>query len=180
MNCCVYLKKRKSKPFCKLKNKEIPFSCCQECDKKEYKNKSLQKSAELCKSNNHQIKKASGLNKKSPLMSGKMKNKSNKLAKLERNRFSVFTDDKKCFVCKSTYQLTWNEIFRGRNRVNSMKYGFCLRMCLRCHEKHQEDVEINDYWHRKSQQYFEDNIGSREEFLAIFRRNYLIKKKDLD
>lgn len=34
---CIYLKKRKNKPFCKFINKEIPFSCCQECDNKEYK-----------------------------------------------------------------------------------------------------------------------------------------------
>lgn len=39
MNYCIYLKKRKNKPFCKLLNREITFSCCRECDKKEYKKK---------------------------------------------------------------------------------------------------------------------------------------------
>lgn len=180
MNYCIYLRKRKNKPYCKLRNEEITLSQCRECNNKQYKNKSLQKSAELCKSNNHQINKKSGLNKKSPLNSGKMKNKSNKLAKLERKRFSVFTDDKQCFVCKSTYQLTWNEIFRGRNRLKSMKYGFCLRMCLKCHSEKQENIEFNDFWHRQAQLYFENHIGSRNDFINEFRRNYIIEKEEKD
>lgn len=173
MNYCIYLRKRKNKPYCKLRNEEIPFSRCRECDNKQYKNKTLQKSTKLCKSNNHQIRKSSGFKKKNPLKSGQMKNKSNKLAKLERNRFSVFTDDKQCFVCKSTYQLTWHEIFAGRNRLKSMKYGFCLRLCLKCHSEKQEDVEFNNFWHRQAQLYFEENGGSREDFLAEFRKNYI-------
>lgn len=187
MNYCIYLKKKKNKPFCKILNKEIAFSQCRECVNKEYKKgtENLKNSAKhyykkailhnksAKSSNNHQINKKSGLKEKSPLKSGRLKNKSNKLAKLERNRFSVFTDGKQCFVCKSTYQLTWNEIFRGRNRLKSMKYGFCLRMCLKCHSEKQENIEFNDFWHRQAQLYFEKNIGSREDFLAEFRRNYL-------
>ena len=37
MNHCKNLKKRKNKPYCKLIEKEITFSCCRECNKKEYK-----------------------------------------------------------------------------------------------------------------------------------------------
>jgi len=103
----------------------------------------------------------------------KMKNKSNKLAKLERKRKSVFTDNDRCMVCKSTYQLTWNEIYRGRNRTNSMKYGFCLRMCLNCHREYQEDANFNELWHKTAQRYFEEYYGTRDEFISIFRRNYL-------
>ena len=73
----------------------------------------------------------------------KMKIKSKK----ERERFSVFAANDKCFVCDSTHQLTWNEIYRGRNRSNSMKYVFCLRMCLNCHREYQEDVLFNELWH---------------------------------
>ncbi len=103
-----------------------------------------------------------------------MKNKSNKLAKLERNRKSVFTNDKdKCMFCSATTNLTWHEIFAGRNRKNSMEDGFCLRMCLLCHESKQEDTQFNEFWHREAQLYYERNIGSREEFLARYRRNYL-------
>lgn len=171
-NYCIYIRNRKGKPFCKLTNEEIPFSRCQECVNKEYK---------IRTSNRYQIKKKSTLKEKSPLKSGKMKNKSNKLAKLEKDRFSVFTNNKdKCMFCSATTNLTWHEIFRGRNRANSMKYGFCLRMCLNCHEEKQEDVIFNDFWHRQAQLYFEKHISSREDFIKIFRRNYIIKKEEED
>lgn len=154
MNYCIYLKKRKNKPYCKLAKEEITLSQCQGCVNKQYKDNISKK--------------------KNPHMSGKMKIKSNKLAKLERNRFSVFTENlAECIVCKSTYQLTWHEIFAGRNRKNSMEDGFCLRMCLKCHEEKQENTDFNDFWHRQAQLYFENNIGSRNDFLARYRRNYL-------
>lgn len=103
-----------------------------------------------------------------------MKKKSKRLAKLERDRFSVFTDDlKTCWNCGSTRTMTKHEIFEGRNRQNSMKYGFVLPLCLRCHRTLQEDDDFIKEWQKKAQEYFEENIGTREEFMKIFRRNYL-------
>ena len=149
-NYCIHIRKKKNKPFCKILNKEITFCCCQQCDKKEYKTRNTKNSFY------------------------KIKKKSKKLARLEKDRFSVFTNNKnKCMFCSATTNLTWHEIFRGRNRSNSMKYGFCLRMCLSCHENNQEDSQFNNFWHKKAQLYFEEFLGSREEFIKIFKRNYL-------
>lgn len=53
-----------------------------------------------------------------------------------------------------------------------MKYGLCLRMCLDCHEKFQEDKNFNDYWHKKGQQVFIVNYP-KLNFLDIFKINYL-------
>lgn len=103
-----------------------------------------------------------------------MKNKTNKLRNLERNRFSVFYDDlSMCMNCGSTYRMTKHEVFEGRNRINSMKYGFVLPLCMRCHQELQEDITFNDKWKKRSQMYFEEHIGTRDDFLSIFRRNYL-------
>ena len=155
MNYCIYLKRRKNKPFCKLKKEEIPFSYCQGCDKKEYKVKKQKTSFHTINNN-------------------KIKNKSNKLSKLEKSRFSVFSNNnQKCYLCGSSYNLTWHEICAGKNRQNSMKYGLYLRLCLNCHEKRQEDIIFNEFWHKKGQSLWESEIGSREEFIKVFRRNYL-------
>lgn len=172
MNYCINLKKRKNKPFCKLLNKEIPFSYCQECDNKSYKTKKKENS--FYKLNNNQIKKNTQSLEKIVIKKTKMHNKSKKLINLEKNRFSVFSDNaNNCFLCGSIYNLTWHEIYSGRNRQNSMKYGLCLRLCLNCHEKKQEDVNFNEFWHKKGQSLWESEIGSREEFIKVFRRNYL-------
>lgn len=101
-----------------------------------------------------------------------MRKKSSKLNKLERDRKSVFYDLSSCMYCGSRYQLTKHEIYPGRNRQNSMKYGFVLPLCLSCHQKLQENKEFEDHWKIKAQEYFEEYIGSREEFINIFRRNY--------
>lgn len=103
-----------------------------------------------------------------------MKKKTKRIINLERNRHSVFYDDLgTCCVCGTTYQLTKHEIFEGRNRLNSMEYGFVLPLCLKCHREKQNDNEFNEKWKKKAQKYFESYIGTREDFLGIFRRNYL-------
>lgn len=201
MKYCKHLKKRKNKPYCNLLKQEITLSRCQQCVNKEYrvpvkgkienrkkstvfvkngtfgenlspKNAKKMQNSKI-KSNNSQIKNSAYSLHNSAETLQKMKNKSNKLANLERKRFSVFTANDRCMVCKSTYQLTWNEIYRGRNRINSMKYGFCLRMCLNCHKNYQDDVLFNKLWHENAQRYFEEHYGTRDEFVRIFRRNYL-------
>lgn len=179
MNYCIHLKKRKNKPYCNLLNKEIRFSLCRECDNKEYKKSDIKisKKSTLKEKNpvkSRQISKNAQSLTKKPVKNTKMHNKSKKLTKLERNRFSVFTTNKdKCMFCPATTNLSWHEIYAGRNRQNSMEDGFCLRMCLNCHDKYQEDIEFNDYWHRQAQLYWEEFIGTRDEFIEVFRKNYL-------
>ena len=160
-NYCIHLKKRKNKPYCNIIKKEIRFSQCQECSNKEYK------------SNNSQIKKNAQLQEKTSPKKTKMHNKSKKLAKLERDRFSVFTDDlTTCYLCgKPKNDL--HELLDGRNRINSIKYGYVIPVCRLCHSQIQNNADFKNIWAKKAQEHFEDNIGSRDEFLRIFRRNYL-------
>lgn len=155
-----------NKYICKRTNKEIKLCDCKNCPYKEYKDK---KCATIVKKSGLEWKKA----QKSPVYCAKMKQKSSKLAKLERERCSLFTDNKdKCMFCNSTYQLTWHEIFGGRNRQNSIKYKLCLRMCLRCHELKQEDKQFNEEWKQKGQAVFEKTYPDLV-FEDIFKKNYL-------
>lgn len=175
MNYCKYLRKRKSKPYCYIIRKEISFSLCRKCDNKEYKKSDHKwKSPALTgQSNNSQMRKnAQSLGKKQQ-KPAKMHNKSKKLTKLEKNRKSVFTDNLDiCYLCgKKKNDL--HEVFGGRNRINSIKYNFILPLCRECHSSNQNNAIFNDYWHRQGQLYWEEFIGSREEFIKVFRRNYL-------
>jgi len=159
---CMYLKQKINRKLeCKKDKNRIPFKDCSGCPFKDFET-----------NDSHIIK--------SPIESGnlkqkvdKMKSKSSKLTKLERNRFSLFTNNKnKCMFCPSETNLTWHEIFRGRNRQNSMKYGLCLRMCLRCHELYQEDLVFNREWHVRGQIKFIETYPDLK-FKDIFRINYL-------
>lgn len=178
MNYCKYLRKRKSKPYCYIIRKEISFSTCQECNNKEYKKSTSDKKSSVASglSNNSQMRKnAQSLGKKQQ-KPAKMHQKSNKLAKLERNRYSVFTNDlEHCCLCGKPREHL-HEIIYGKNRINSIKYNFVLPLCAN-HHTGKDGIHFNKeldlYYKRLCQIYFENNIGNRKEFIKIFGRSYL-------
>lgn len=153
VNNCKYYRTRTEKNikygYCLKDKNKVPLFC-KECE--EYK-KTIEEKLKV------------SINK--PL-----KTKSKTLNKLERNRFSILVPSNKCCKCPATTDLTWHEVLRGRNRANSMKYGLCLRICSKCHEKYQEDKKFNDYWHKQAQLAFIKNYPDLD-FLKIFKRNYL-------
>lgn len=94
---------------------------------------------------------------------------------------SIIQNNKECFLCQRTTGLHDHHIFFGTaNRKNSEKYGLKVWLCLRHHEG---DIETNKeaVHHNKerdlclkkiAQKKFEET-HTREEFMKIFRRNYL-------
>lgn len=161
-NKCIYLKQKLNRKLeCKKdKNKIIPKDCAN-CILKTYKCTELNKNcAKRPKksdtlSNNHQIK-----------------NKSNKLAKLERNRTSLFTDNMtKCYFCSNKKEHI-HELFFGRNRRNSMIYGLTLPLCAKHHDIMQNDKGMIDLYHKKGQILFNKTYPDLD-FQKIFKRNYL-------
>lgn len=142
MNNCIYIKKRKNKPYCKLLNKEIEFSQCRRCEEKEYKPKKIYK----------------------------IKQRTYKQAKAEKNRYSILTDNLTvCIECGKRKE-SLHEIFRGRNRQNSIKWGLVIPLCLKCHAS----LEIEEKWKTKGQKAFMEYYNkSTDDFIKIFFRNYL-------
>ena len=180
-NYCIHLKKRKNKPYCNLLNKEIRFSLCRECDNKEYKKSDIKISKKSTLKEKSPVKSgqinknAQSLTKK-PVKSTKMHNKSKKLTKLERNRASVFTDDlEHCILCGKPREHL-HEIIYGKNRINSIKYNFVIPLCAN-HHTGKDGIHFNKdldlYYKRLCQIYFENNIGNRIEFIKTFGRSYL-------
>jgi len=133
-----------------MTKKIINIKECNNCIYKEYKNSAtpLQKTAEV-------------------------KKKSKKLAKLERDRYSVFTDDlEHCILCGNKKDHL-HEIFFGRNRIKSMELDFVIPLCFSCHEEMHRNHEWQEFWRKQGQLYFEKNIGSREDFISVFGKSYL-------
>lgn len=181
---CIYLKQKFNHKFeCKRSKKEICLRECSNCPYKEYKKctitvkkstfkwKNAQKSPVYCANTNKNSKKTAE-NSRKLQKSAELKKKSNKLAKLERNRFSLFTDNmNKCYFCPNKKDHI-HEIFCGRNRQNSMKYGLCLPICESCHSKYQNNFLFNKEWHKKGQAMFTKTYPDLK-FENIFKKNYL-------
>lgn len=157
MSNCIYLKQKFNHKFeCKRNKEEICLRDCSNCPYKKYKMQQYT----LDKNKTQKNRKIS------------FKQKSSKLAKLERNRFSLFTDNmNKCYFCPNKKDHI-HEIFCGRNRQNSMKYGLCLPICESCHSTYQNDFLFNEKWHKKGQAIFSKAYPDLK-FEDIFKKNYL-------
>ena len=99
-----------------------------------------------------------------------MRKKSNKLIKLEKNRYSIFTNDMtRCYYCHTrTYKIDIHEVYGGSNRQRSMKYGLCVPLCRKCHSN---EMIINDL--RKWCQREYEKTHSRNEFIKLIGKSYL-------
>lgn len=104
----------------------------------------------------------------------RIKQKSNKLAKKEKDRFSILQDeDGKCFICKKTYkELDKHEAFGGSNRQKSIEWGLVYYLCRKCHSKADLDKNTRQCLHNFARKEF-IKIHNEEKFLKEFGKNYL-------
>lgn len=98
----------------------------------------------------------------------RLKQKSSKLAKLERNRFSIITDKlDECYMCKrKNIKLELHEVLRGRNRQKCMIWGLVVPTCIRCHSK--VTAERNKLLEHEAKSIFIKKY-SEEKFIEEFK-----------
>jgi len=97
-----------------------------------------------------------------------IKQKSSKLAKLEKCRFSIITTNlDKCYFCNNK-KMELHEVFRGRNRQKSMKWGLVVPICSKCHSKITIDKEFSKILEQLAQKIFIKKY-SREKFIEEFK-----------
>ncbi len=97
-----------------------------------------------------------------------IKQKSNKMAKLEKNRFSIITKNlEKCYFC-SKKKRELHEVFRGRNRQKSMKWGLVVPICKECHTRITKEKEFSKLLEDKAKKIFIKKYG-KEKFIEEFR-----------
>ena len=102
-----------------------------------------------------------------------IKKKSSKLAKLEKNRYSIITKKVDiCYICKQNKKEDWHEVIEGKNRQVSMKYGLVIPICRKCHEIVTNDKSLQDKLHKVGQKEFEKKYKT-ENFIKVFGKNYL-------
>lgn len=82
-----------------------------------------------------------------------------------------------CYFCGRTDWIECHHIFQGAYRRKSEQYGFVIDLCHHHHNEPPDGVHHNRQNNlilkRKAQTEFEKTMGTREEFIKIFGRNYL-------
>jgi len=148
---CIYFKVRTKKGkryfYCTLKRETITYDECKSCGDKEYK-------------------------RYKPI-----KKRTYKQTKREKGRYSIIADDlSKCVVCGITTGINKHEVFYGKNRQNSINYKFIIPLCQKHHTGKNGihfNNELNLFYKRLCQKKFEEEYGTRNDFIKIFGRNYL-------
>ena len=146
MNNCINLKLKLDRTlYCKKLKSDIKISECNNCKYKEYK--TTDKVVRL-------------------------KVKTYKLAKMERNRKSLLTKDlEHCIVCGSKKEHL-HELYFGKNRLNSIKYDLVIPVCFSCHTRIHNNIDLDLFYKKKGQQAFVTCYPDLD-FIDIFKRNYL-------
>lgn len=97
-----------------------------------------------------------------------------KIKTLEKNRYSIITDDlSTCYLCGRPKDHL-HEVFFGKNRVNSMKYGCVVPLCMACHSKVHQDIQIDLKLKKALEKAFIDVYECDiDYFIKIFHKNYI-------
>lgn len=103
-----------------------------------------------------------------------IKQKSKKLAKKEKNRFSILQKENcKCFLCKRELKkLDKHEAFSGANRQKSIEWGLVYYLCRKCHSKADVDKNTRIKLHNYAREKFIKKYN-KEKFLEEFGKNYI-------
>lgn len=105
----------------------------------------------------------------SPLKSGQIKKKSNKLTKLERQRDKNLIKSGICEVCgRYSKQLDPHEIYGGSNRKRSIKHKFVKLLCRKCHDNKEiiKQLRIDT-----QKEYMKTH--TKEEFIDLIGKSYI-------
>ena len=101
-----------------------------------------------------------------------MRTKTYKLAKLEKNRKSILTNDlEHCYVCGRS-PVDMHEICGGCNRQTSIKNDFCVPLCRDHHRFITTNTPLNIRLKQVCQQEYE-KTHTREEWMSLIGKNYL-------
>lgn len=88
----------------------------------------------------------------------------------------MLQQSKECYFCGTEQALHLHHIFGGTsNRKNSTKYGMTCWLCYTHHngaEGVHTDRKKDLVLKCMAQDYFEENIGTREDFRRIFGKSY--------
>jgi len=89
---------------------------------------------------------------------------------------SIIQDDKNCLICGTGVTEEHHVFFGTANRKMSDKYGLIVYLCPE-HHRGQQGVHHNRHFDlmlkKEAQLVFEEDVGSRLEFMKIFGRSYL-------
>jgi hypothetical protein len=102
-----------------------------------------------------------------------------KIKTLEKNRYSIITDNMdECYICGRPATQK-HEVIYGRNRKNSMEDGLVIPLCMNCHTGdngvHNNKKLDNDLHQLAEIRWLKHYNKTIEDFIKRYGRNYVDK-----
>lgn len=95
----------------------------------------------------------------------------------KRDKSIIQKDMSSCFICGTNMNLHTHEVFFGTaNRKKSIEYGCYCKLCACHHNGSNNSVHYNHTLDLRLKQHAQkafEELYSHEEFMKIFRKNYL-------
>ena len=93
-------------------------------------------------------------------------------------RYSILQKEARCYVCDTSQNIHIHEVYYGKNRQNSIKWGCCVYLCGKHHNQSNEGVHFNNRLDQElkvkmEQQFLKVYNKATEDFISIFKKNYL-------
>lgn len=88
---------------------------------------------------------------------------------------SIIQKEEECFICKSTNNLHEHHIYHGTDkRTKSEELGLKVYLCANHHNMvHKYPQSKYDKWLKQIGQLAYEENHSREDFISVFKRNYI-------
>lgn len=93
-------------------------------------------------------------------------------------RFSLIQEEKKCYVCNSSYNIHIHEVYYGKNRKKSIEDGCCVYLCGRHHNQSKDGVHFNhklDLELKKQMELYWLKFYKKteEDFIKRYKKSYI-------
>lgn len=89
---------------------------------------------------------------------------------------SIISNEHKCYICGTDYNIHKHHIYAGSRRKTSEKYGCWVYLCANHHNMSNDSVHMNKHMDLKLREYCQTIFEKKypdKDFLKIFGINYL-------
>lgn len=86
----------------------------------------------------------------------------------------LIEDTEHCWLCGDLRNVEGHHAIHGQGRRKvADKYGFIIPLCHRCHMHLHDTGEFDLFFKTFAQKYYENHIGTREQFRKDFGKSWL-------
>ena len=86
---------------------------------------------------------------------------------------SIVDNGTRCFMCGDMRNLQAHHLLGGSTRKLCDEDKLIIALCFNCHRKLHDSAALTKQYRQLGQKYYEMKIGTREEWMKRYKKNYL-------